>query len=133
MPDQGGQGVILAEGGQSAGFVLYVDEGQRLVYEYNWFEEERTTIASDEPLPAGKARVTMAFAYDGDGLGNGGTVILYSGDRKIGEGRIEKTVPGRFGIDTFGVGSDSGSPVSTSYRPPFPFSGQIDKVEITLE
>lgn len=40
---------------------------------------------------------------------------------------------GRFGIDTFGVGEDTGSPVVHTYKPPFPFTGTIEKVEIDLK
>ncbi|WP_165768053.1 hypothetical protein [Flavobacterium plurextorum] len=50
-----------------------------------------------------------------------------------GEGRIDKTVAARFGIDTFGIGEDSGSPVTTSYQVPFKFTGKIDKVDIDLK
>jgi len=52
--------------------------------------------------------------------------------KKVGKGRIEKAVPGRFGIDTFGVGVDTGSPVSNSYELPFAFNGQIEKLEVEL-
>ena len=45
MPAQGGEGVILAEGGKSAGFALYVQNG-KLAYHYNWFERERTNVVS---------------------------------------------------------------------------------------
>ena len=31
------------------------------------------------------------FAYDGGGIGKGGTVSLFTGDTKIGEGRVERT------------------------------------------
>jgi arylsulfatase len=45
---------------------------------------------------------------------------------------IERTVAGGFGIDTFGVGGDTGSPVCNAYRPPFPFTGEIEMVDILL-
>jgi hypothetical protein len=41
-------------------------------------------------------------------------------------------VPGRFGIDTFGVGCDTGSPVSEDYRPPYTYTGKIKQVDIHL-
>lgn len=34
MPEKGGDGVIVAEGGMSAGFALYVKDG-KLAYHYN--------------------------------------------------------------------------------------------------
>ena len=131
MPEKDGEGVILAMGGASAGFALYVKEG-KLVYHYNWFEEHRYAITSTEPVPAGKSTVRFDFAYDGGGPGKGGTGTLFINDKKVGEGRIDQTVAGRFGIDTFGLGSDSGSPVSHDYHPPFAFNGQIEKLEIEL-
>jgi arylsulfatase A-like enzyme len=130
MPMSGGEGVIVAEGGSSAGFALYV-QGGKLVYEYNWFDEDRYIITSSEPVPAGKSAVRFEFAYDG-GEGKGGKGTIFINGKKVGEGRIEKTVPARFGIDTFGVGMDTGSPVSNTYKPPFAFNGKIEKVEIDL-
>jgi len=130
MPDKGGEGVIVAESGSSAGFAIYVQDG-KLVYHFNWFDESRYAITSNEPVPAGRSTVRFEFAYDGgEGKGGGGT--LFVNEKKVGEGRIEKTVPGRFGIDTFGVGVDTGSPVSNSYKPPFAFNGQIEKLEVEL-
>ena len=35
----------------------------------------------------------MEFAYDGGGLGKGGTATLYVDGEKVGEGRVEATVP----------------------------------------
>lgn len=132
LPAKGAEGVLLAVGGQSAGFVLFIKDG-KLVYDYNWFEEQRTAITSSKPVPAGKAALRMDFAYDGGGPGKGGVVSLFINDEKVGEGRLEKTVPGRFGIDTFGVGVDTGSPVSQAYAPPFAFTGTIEKVDIELK
>ena len=131
MPKTGGEGVILAAGGKSAGFVLYVQDG-RLAYHYNWFERERTSLVSNIPLPAGKSTIAMEFAYDGGGIGKGGTATLAINGQKAGSVRIEHTVAGRFGIDTFGIGSDTGSPVADTYKPPFPFTGKIDRVDIEL-
>ena len=131
MPEKGGEGVIVAEGGKSAGFALYVQDG-KLVYHYNWFERERTNLVSNIPLPAGKSTVTMEFAYDGGGLGKGGEATIAINANVVGRARINNTVAGRFGIDTFGVGSDTGSPVTDTYKPPFPFTGKIDRVDVEL-
>ena len=131
MPEKGGEGVIVAAGGQSAGYALYVKDG-KLVYHYNWFDRERTNLVSSEPVPAGESTVTVEFAYDGGGLGKGGEATLGINGKAVGRARIANTVAGRFGIDTFGVGSDTGSPVSNTYTPPFPFTGQIKRVDIEL-
>jgi len=128
---EGGDGVLLAMGGQSAGYVLYVKDGLP-AYEYNWFERERTAIVSPIPLPEGASTVMFDFAYDGGGAGKGGLGVLYIDGQEVARKRIENTVPGRFGIDTFGVGIDTGSPVTHSYPGQFPFSGQIERVDIHL-
>lgn len=132
MPEKGrAEGVIVAEGGKSAGFALYVQDG-KLAYHYNWFERERTNLVSSIPLPAGKSTVMMEFHYDGGGLGKGGEVVLGINGKEAGRTRIANTVAGRFGIDTFGVGSDTGSPVTDTYKPPFRFTGKIERVDIAL-
>ena len=60
----------------------------------------------------------MEFAYDGGGLGKGGTVTLYVDGEKAGEGRVEGTVPMLFSADeTCDIGSDTASPVSDDYTP----------------
>jgi arylsulfatase len=45
---------------------------------------------------------------------------------------MEATVPARFGIDTFGIGEDSGQPVTHEYRAPFRFTGAIEKVVVEI-
>lgn len=134
VPQGGAEGIIVAEGGISSGFALFL-RGGKLVYHYNWFDEDRSEIVSTEDVPAGKSTVRMDFTYDGAAgeTGKGGTVTLFVNDRKIGSGPVHKTVPGRFGIDTFGIGEDSGAPVADTYDPPYRFTGTIDEVVIDLK
>ena len=131
MPDKGGEGIIVAAGGQSAGFALYVKDG-KLNYHYNWFDRERTNVISKELLPAGESTVAVEFAYDGGGLGKGGEAVIGINGKEVGRARVLNTVAGRFGIDTFGVGSDTGSPVANTYTAPFRFTGKIKRVDIEL-
>jgi arylsulfatase A-like enzyme len=128
---KGGEGVLLALGGLSAGFVLYVKNGNP-IYHYNYFDLERTIIESGLPLPEGASTLSFEFHYDGGGPGKGGEAILYLDNQEVGKQRIERTVFARFGIDTFGVGCDTGSPVCKDYKPPFAFTGAIEKVDIFL-
>jgi arylsulfatase len=131
MPEKGGEGEIVASGGSSSGYSLYVKDG-KLAYHYNWFDRERTNLVSSQPLPTGKSTVTVEFAYDGGGLGKGGEAVIGINGKDVGRARIANTVAGRFGIDTFGVGSDTGSPVADTYAAPFPFTGKIERVDIEL-
>ena len=130
--DEPGEGVLLALGGQSAGYVFYVKDGKP-AYHYNWFERERTVITSSKSLPQGASTVGFEFTYDGGGIGKGGEAVLYLDGEEVGRSRIPNTVAGRFGIDTFGVGADTGSPVGNEYQPPYAFSGSIKQVDIYLE
>jgi len=128
----GGDGVLVAEGGAAGGYTLYI-QGGKPVYEYNFMAHERYRIASAETLPQGPASVRVDFKYDGGGIGKGGTASLFVNDRKVAEGRIDKTVPSRFGNETLDVGMDNGSPVSESYKAPFAYAGTIKKVQINLQ
>ena len=76
----------------------------------------------------------MEFAYDGGGLGKGGTVVLYVDGVKAGEGRVEGTVPMVFSADeTLDVGSDTASPVSDDYTSEGShFSGTVEWVQIDV-
>jgi arylsulfatase len=76
----------------------------------------------------------MEFAYDGGGLGKGGTVTLRLDGAKLGEGRVDATVPMLFSADeTTDVGSDSGTPVSDDLdMRESHFTGRVRWVEIDL-
>jgi arylsulfatase A-like enzyme len=127
-------GVIVAKGGVAGGYTLFIKQG-RPKFEYNWYAQERYKIASSEAVVPGRNVVKVDFKYDGGGIAKGGLVMLYLNDKKVGEGRVEKTEPaGRFSADeTFDTGFDSASPVSDEYRSPFKFPGTVNRVEIDIE
>ena len=132
MPEKGGDGVLVAAGGLSGGYTLYIKEGKP-IYEYNWFTQARYKVTSPEQLPPGPATIRLEFKYDDGGVGKGGLATLYVNNKKVGEARIEKTIPGRYSLDeTFDVGMDTGSPVSADYESPFPFAGTLKKVDIDV-
>jgi hypothetical protein len=76
----------------------------------------------------------MEFAYDGGGLAKGGNVSLYYDGKKVGEGRVERTVPMIFsGDETTDVGRDTATPVSSDYtRNTSVFTGKVNWVQIDL-
>jgi hypothetical protein len=130
VPQEGTDGVLVAEGGSAGGFTLYIRDWKP-IFEYNFMAHERYEVASSETLSPGPAVIRVDFKYDG-GIGKGGTATLFINDKKVGEGRIEKTCPSRFGPETFDLGMDNGSPVSENYRAPFAYAGTIKKVEIHI-
>jgi arylsulfatase len=104
-------GIIIAQGGRFGGWALYVKDG-RPAYDYNFLGIEHFTVAASEALKPGKSTIRFEFTYDGGGQGKGGKGTLYVGDRKVGEGRIERTQPGIFSADeTADVGIDLATPV----------------------
>ena len=133
VPEGGAEGVIVAQGGAFAGWSLYVKDGKPK-YCYNLFGLQRFYAAGDTPVPSGTHQVRMEFAYDGGGLGKGGTVSLYVDGEKIGEGRVEATVPMVYSADeTCDVGSDTASPVSDDYTSEGSrFNGTVDWVQIDI-
>ncbi len=124
------QGVIVACGGVNGGYTLFIADG-KLHYDYNYVNDERYSIVSPE-LPKGKVDLKFNFVKTGELKGTG---ELYVNGRKVAEGALAKTVPGTFSFsETLDVGVDNGTPVSRNYKAKdhFPFTGQIDKVVITL-
>jgi hypothetical protein len=87
--DGAANGVLLNLGGHSGGWSFYLKEG-RPSFCYNLFGLEETIIRADDALPAGEHQVRMEFAYDGGGLGKGGTVTLYLDGQQIGSGRADR-------------------------------------------
>ncbi|WP_024757520.1 arylsulfatase [Streptomyces exfoliatus] len=125
-------GVILAQGGSFGGWSLYAKQG-RAKFAYNLCALEIAEVEADRPLPSGEHQVRMEFAYDGGGLGKGGTVSLYYDGDRVGEGRVEHTLPLIFSADeTADVGVDAGTPVAPDYDTERgAFTGDIHWVELT--
>lgn len=134
IPDEGAEGVLVCLGGDTAGWSLFID-ADRLRYHYNWFTLERYDVIADSPLPRGKVTLRMEFECEAEDMPGGPAVVrLFHDDRLVGQGRIEKQVPGRFGWESLDVGEDTMSPVFPGYRErlPFRFTGRIERVELHL-
>ena len=134
VPQSGAGGVIIAQGGAFAGWSLYAKDG-KLKYCYNLLGLKLFFAESNKPIPAGQHQVRMEFKYDGGGLAKGGTASLFVDGEKVGEGRVEITVPMVFSADeTCDVGRGTGSAVSPDYDPRHnEFSGEVNWVRIDLE
>jgi arylsulfatase len=105
--------------------------GGRPIFHYNMANVAHYKIAAKDALTPGRHTIVFDFAYDGGGIGKGGTGTLSVDGRNIAEGRVGTTMPVRFSFDeTFDVGEDTGTPVSEDYDVPFKFTGHIEKVVI---
>jgi arylsulfatase len=128
----GNSGVIIAQGGAHSGWSLFVKDGKPS-FAYNVLGKV-TTITSSEKLPTGAVIITYDFAYDGGGLGKGGTGTILINGKKVASGRIERTIPLIFGTETADVGMDLYTTVTSAYaKRENEFTGVIKKVTIDLK
>lgn len=134
VPDDGGRGTLIAQGGRFGGWSVYLDGGVP-AFAYNFLGLEMYTIGAKDPLPAGEVEVRVEFAYDhGDETGLGGTATLFVDGTEVASGRVEQTQSTIFSADeTADVGIDLATPVveeigaETQSR----FTGEI--AELTIE
>lgn len=122
-------GVICCQGGNMAGWSLYLDNGQP-IYLYNAFGRELTFVRG-RPIGVGHHEIVVEFSYDG-GLGAGGVAFLSVNGELHDAMRINRTVPVVYSMsgETFDVGCDTGSPVGP-YPHVFEYTAEITSV--TLE
>jgi arylsulfatase len=134
VPERGAAGVIVAQGGAFGGMSLYAKDG-KAAFCYNLFGLQQFKVYGEEAIPVGEHQVRMEFAYDGGGLGKGGGVTLFVDGGKVGEGRVDGTVPMLFSADeTTDLGSDSATPVSDDYGPKdSEFTGRVRWVQIDID
>jgi arylsulfatase len=133
VPQGGASGAIIAQGGRFAGWSLYLLAGVP-AHCYNWFDKERYYVRGKNALTPGTHTLRYAFAYDGGGVGKGGTGTLFVDDTKAGQVRVEKTVAFIFSGDDFmDIGEDSGAPVVEEYDTPGGrFTGKINWVRMEI-
>jgi arylsulfatase A-like enzyme len=126
-------GMIVTHGGLEGGYGLYLKDGVA-TFVYNFLSIDRPTFTANGPLPKGKTKLVVDFAYDGGGMGKGGKITMSANGKTIAEGRLERTIPITFSLgEGLDVGMDVGSPIDFTYTLPFAFTGKIEKVEIDLK
>jgi len=134
VPENGGNGTLIAQGGRFGGWSLYVRDGVP-GYDYNFLGLQHTAIVSSKKLSPGKAEVRFQFDYDGGGPAKGGLGTLFVNGEKVAEGRIPATQPGIFSADeTADVGIDLGTPVveAIGAEAKSRFTGRIPKLTVEV-
>jgi arylsulfatase A-like enzyme len=133
IPDDGANGVLIAQGGRFGGWALHVEDG-KAKFTYNVLGIHDFTTEADTEIPPGSHQVRMEFDYDGGGLAKGGGVTLYYDGDKVGVGRVEVTQPMVFSADeTTDIGYESGTTVSPDYTAATShFTGTINWVQLDL-
>lgn len=137
MPQSGANGVLATMGGRYGGWALLVEENKpQFAYAYSNQAEHKYRVASDQPLAPGDHIIRVKFDYEGGGIGKAATATLLVDEKRVAQGRIERTIPVRFSLDeTFDVGEDTGTPVLEEYadRMPFRFTGTLKRFVVVLE
>jgi hypothetical protein len=133
VPQGGGDGMIVTQGGRFGGYGLYLLKGKP-VFTYNLLNLERFRWDGQQALTPGKHTIVFDFTYDGPGFAKGGSGVLKVDDKDVASKKVPRTIPFVMTIDeTFDVGVDTRTPVDDKdYEVPFRFTGKIAKLMIKL-
>ena len=143
VPQGGAEGMIVNEGGRFGGYGLYLLKSKP-VFVWNLLDLKR--IRWEAPaLSPGKHSLVFDFKYDGlgaqtlaynvlSGVGRGGTGTLSVDGAVVATQKMERTIPlVQLLDDNFTIGDAGGPPlVEGDYQMPFPFTGTINGVTITV-
>ena len=145
VPQGGGDGMLVTDGGRFAGYGFYLLQGKP-VFTWNLVDLKRVKWQGAEVLTPGKHTLVYDFHYDGagfatlafnnmSGLGRSGTGVLKVDGKEVATKKMERTLPFTLQWDeTFDVGADTGTPVDDAdYQVPFRFTGKLDKLTIELK
>jgi arylsulfatase len=123
------EGVIVACGGMTGGYTMYLMDG-RLVFDYNYLDGVHYKLTSP-PLATGPTELKFNFIKTGEYAGLG---ELYVNGEKVDEVEMPKMHISTYSLaETFDIGCDTGTQVDPAYAGgTFPFTGELDKVTITL-
>jgi arylsulfatase len=133
----GAEGVLVAQGGTTGGYALYVKD-HKLHYAYNFLGVQQFHLATDTTVGDGHHELRFEFEPTGkpdlaQGKGTPGHAQLYIDGKLAGQGDLPITIPLSIGItEGLSCGRDEGSAVTTEYRAPFAFTGQLEKIVVDV-
>jgi arylsulfatase A-like enzyme/uncharacterized membrane protein len=136
VPNDGAEGVIVANADEIGGFALWVDDEGLLHHTYSFLGVETYAQVSEGRIPTGSVNLKMLFEADEPKPGTGGNVTLWANGTQIGAGRIDRTVPVAFssyaGMD---ISRDNGLVVDRAYKDkaPYAFTGTVKRVIFDLK
>ncbi|HEX9807063.1 MAG TPA: arylsulfatase [Alteraurantiacibacter sp.] len=133
VPEGGGDGMIVTDGGRFGGYGLYVLKGKP-VFTYNLLALEKIRWEGQEQLAPGKHTLEFDFKYDGPGMAKGGSGVLKVDGKEVATKSLSNSIPAILTIDeTLDIGSDTRTPVDDAdYQVPFRFAGTINRVSFKL-
>jgi arylsulfatase A-like enzyme len=133
VPEGGGDGMIVTEGGRFGGIGLYILKGKP-VFDYNMLTLAQYRWASPDALTPGKHTIVFDFTYDGPGVAKGGTGVLKVDGKEVDNHKQPNSIAFLEVTDeTFDVGVDTRTGVNDDdYQVPFAFNGTIDKLTFKM-
>jgi len=145
VPQGGGDGMLITQGGRFGGYGFYVLKGKP-VFLWNLVDLKRIRWEGTDAITPGKHVLEFDFKYDGlgmgtlafgdySGIGRGGTGVLKVDGKAVATQKMENSLPFILEWDeNLDVGSDTGTPVADQdYQVPFAFNGKIDKITLTID
>jgi hypothetical protein len=122
------EGVIAAVGGMTGGYTMFIKDN-RLYYDYNFLDGLHYVLKS-EPLPKGKVDLKFNFIKT---MNFGGEGELFVNGEKVDTVSMPQMHIATYSLaETFDIGRDTGTQVSTLYDGVFKFTGTLDRVIITV-
>ncbi|MDB5273987.1 MAG: arylsulfatase [Chitinophagaceae bacterium] len=131
IPAKGAEGVLFSTGGLSSGISFFIQNGKP-VFVYNT-GVERYTIASTQFVAPGKAQIKFDFNFTKAEPSGSGIGTLYINDVKVGEGKVDRTIPSIYAHEGLNLGFDDLTPVADTYKAPFAFTGKLNKIILDLK
>jgi hypothetical protein len=145
IPQGGGSGMLITQGGRFAGYGFYLLKGKP-VFLWNMVDLKRIRWEGPEVLTPGRHVLEFDFEYDGlgmatlafnniSGIGRGGTGVLKVDGKTVATQKMEHTLPFILEWDeNLDVGSDTGTPVDDGdYQVPFAFNGRINEITLKID
>ena len=137
IPQGGAEGVLLAHGGRTGGYTLFVKD-QKLRFLYNFLNRDKFWLTSNETVPEGEVELRYEFEPIGkpdpaNGKGVPARGQLYINRKLVASIDMPHSVLAMYGTEGLSCGYDGGSPVAAEeYTDEFRFTGTIKRVTIDL-
>ncbi len=145
VPETGGAGMLITQGGRFAGFGFYLLKGIP-TFSWNLAGLDHKTWRGATALSPGKHVLVFDFKYDGlgadtlaygsiAGFGRSGTGTLQVDGKIVDSKTMTRTIPFTLAWDEhLDVGSDTGTSVNVAdYDIPFAFDGKIEKITLSVD
>ena len=112
----------------TGGYTMFIKDN-RLYYDYNFLDGLHYVLKS-EPLPKGKVDLKFNFIKT---MNFGGEGELFVNGEKVDAVSMPQMHIATYSLaETFDIGRDTGTQVSTMYDGVFKFTGSLDRVIITV-